>query len=128
MQLEPKKILVIDDDHDVRKTISDNMRDCGYTVWEAEDGERGLIVIEQGNYPDLVVTDIIMPRKEGLETIMEIRAKYPNIKLLAISGGGRTRLDNFLAIAKKMGANASLAKPVDMRELEKTIKELINGG
>lgn len=125
MPPEQKRILVIDDDHDVRRTISENMRDCGYTVWEAEDGECGLQAIEQGNYPDIVITDIIMPRKEGLETIMEIRSKYPDIKLLAISGGGRTKLDDFLALARKMGANASLPKPIDMRALEETIQDLV---
>lgn len=119
------RILVIDDDNAVRKTICENLKECGYDVLEAVDGEQGLLFLETGNLPAIVITDIIMPRKEGLETIIEIRKKYPAIKLVAISGGGRTRSADFLQLAERLGSNAILPKPIDMDELERTITTLI---
>ena len=119
-------ILVIDDDHAVRKTICDNLVECGYEVCDAEDGEQGLKVIKSGRVPQVVITDIIMPQKEGLETIMELRGSYPDIKLIAISGGGRTKSSDFLHLASVLGANATLPKPLDMNQLEETIDTLIN--
>ncbi|MCD8526096.1 MAG: response regulator [Alphaproteobacteria bacterium] len=124
MQPEQITILIIDDDDFVRQTISENMRDCGYIVHEATDGEDGIRFIETRGCPHIVVTDIIMPKKEGLETIMEIRTRFPEVKLVAISGGGRTRIGDFLPMAEKMGANAVIPKPVNMIELEATIAEL----
>lgn len=118
-------ILVIDDDHAVRKTICDNLLESGYDVYDAEDGEQGLKVIQSGKTPHVVITDIIMPRKEGLETIMELRKTHPDIKLIAISGGGRTKSSDFLHLASVLGANATLPKPLDMNQLEETISRLI---
>lgn len=119
-------ILVIDDDHAVRRTICENLEENGYDVTEAADGEEGLLLIESGKQPAVVVIDIIMPRKEGLETIIEIRKKFPGIKLIAISGGGRTKSTDFLQLAKRLGSDAIIPKPLDMDELERTIKALIN--
>jgi len=118
------KILVIDDDHAVRRTICDNLAESGYEVLEASDGDMGLSMIDPAKLPAIVITDIIMPQKEGLETIIEIRKNFPQIKLIAISGGGRTRSTDFLTLAKRLGADAILPKPVDMDQLEKTIKSL----
>lgn len=119
------KILVIDDDHAVRRTICENLRESGYDILEAADGDQGLSMIDPAQMPAIVITDIIMPKKEGLETIMEIRKNFPQIKLIAISGGGRTRSTDFLALAKRLGSDAILPKPIDMDQLEKTIKSLV---
>lgn len=118
------RILVIDDDHAVRRTICENLLDCGYEVQEAADGGQGLELLDPEKLPAIVITDIIMPQKEGLETIIEIRKNFPQIKLVAISGGGRTRSTDFLTLAKRLGADAILPKPVDLDHLEKTIKSL----
>lgn len=118
-------ILVIDDDHAVRKTICDNLLECGYDVYEAENGEQGLKVIQSGTIPKIVITDIIMPEKEGLETIMELKKTHPGIRLIAISGGGRTKSNDFLHLASVLGAHATLPKPLDMNRLEETIRMLI---
>ena len=118
------RILVIDDDHAVRRTICDNLMESGYEILEASDGGQGLAMIQPDVLPAIVITDIIMPLKEGLETIIEIRKTYPQIKLIAISGGGRTRSTDFLALAKRLGADAILPKPLDLDQLEKTIKSL----
>ncbi|MBU0800344.1 MAG: response regulator [Alphaproteobacteria bacterium] len=118
------KILVIDDEKNVRSTICENLELCGYEVMQATDGENGLEIIDAEDPPQLVITDIIMPRKEGLETIMQLRKIYPAMKVIAISGGGRTRTMDFLALAEKLGANAVLPKPIDLDELERTVKSL----
>jgi len=120
------RVLVIDDEEAVRETICENLEDCGFEMSEAIDGEHGLEVIQKsGQAPHIVITDIIMPKKEGLETIMQIRKQYGAIKLIAISGGGQAKAMDFLELAKKLGADAVLAKPLDMAELEKTVRSLV---
>lgn len=123
---ENAKILVIDDDYAVRTMICESLQDCGYQVVCAADGEEGLHFLSTQEIPDVVITDIIMPKREGLETIMEIKKRFPSIKLIAISGGGRTRAADFLSLATKLGSNAVLPKPINMDELERTIKVLVS--
>jgi len=109
--------LVIDDDPIVRQTIQAILEEAGYSVTCAEDGRRGLAAFRR-NRPDVVVTDIIMPEKEGIETILELRRIWPEGRIIAISGGGRTaKKDDFLRIAKGCGADAVLAKPFEPEEL-----------
>lgn len=119
-----KRILIIDDDAGVRETIGENLAACGFDIEEAADGEQGLKLIRADSPPHIIITDIIMPRQEGLETIMKIRKAYPAIKVIAISGGGRTKSMDFLALAKKMGADSTLSKPLDMDELERVVRAL----
>jgi CheY-like chemotaxis protein len=107
-----KKILVIDDNMVVRNTIVQILESEGYDVISAEDGRRGLFVF-RSEHPDLVVTDIIMPEKEGIETIRDIRGEMPNAKIIAISGGGRIGNTDFLKIARQLGASDVVAKPLD---------------
>jgi CheY-like chemotaxis protein len=106
------KILVIDDDDVVRETIVQMLEENGHAVISAEDGRRGVIAY-LAERPDLVVTDIIMPEKEGIQTIMEIRAERPNAKIIAMSGGGRIGNTDFLKIARQLGASDVIAKPFD---------------
>jgi CheY-like chemotaxis protein len=105
-------ILVIEDDPIARRTIQAILEDAGYSVTCTEDGRRGLAAFRK-NRPDVVVTDIIMPDKEGIETIVELRSIWPDGRIIAISGGGRTGNTNFLKLAKSCGANAVLAKPFE---------------
>ena len=119
---EKQSVLVIDDERDVRETISDNLKEWGYDVIQAENGNRGLAILKCRNPPHIVITDIIMPDKEGLETIIEIRQRFPYIKLIAISGSGQWKKYDFLAMAKKFGADACLPKPLDMERLEQAIR------
>ena len=106
------KILVIDDNIAVRTTIVQMLEAEGYEVVSAEDGRRGLAVFRSAK-PDLVVTDIIMPEKEGIETIRDIRDLSPKAKIIAISGGGRIGNTDFLTIARALGASEVIAKPLD---------------
>lgn len=123
--MENKRILVIDDDNFVRTLVSKGLRNWGYEVIEAANGELGMRQIETEN-PDLVITDIVMPQKDGLETIMEIRKKRPGIKVIAISGAGYGWGGDYLAMSHKLGSDAVFPKPVDMKELEKTVNELLS--
>jgi DNA-binding response OmpR family regulator len=110
------RILLIDDDVIVRQTISDVLTEAGYDVALACDGAVGLRMYRRSR-PDLVITDIIMPDKEGIETLLEIRKIDPDAKVIAISGGGRTSNMRILDVARTMGANDTLAKPFDLHEL-----------
>lgn len=106
------KILIIDDDIAVRETISQLLEDDGHVVFVAEDGRRGLKAF-RSEQPDLVVTDIIMPEKEGIQTIIEIRTERPDAKIIAISGGGRIGNTDFLKIARQIGAREIMTKPFE---------------
>ncbi len=106
------KILVIDDNIAVRTTIVQMLEAEGYEVVSAEDGRRGLAVFRSAK-PDLVVTDIIMPEKEGIETIRDIRDLSPKARIIAISGGGQIGNTDFLTIARALGASEVIAKPLD---------------
>lgn len=120
-----KCILVIDDDQEVRETICENLKDCGYEVFDAGNGALGLDLIEKQGFPDLIITDIIMPEMGGLETIAEIRKKHSTVKVIAISGGGRTQTGDFLEMAAKSGADATMPKPINIVELERTIEKFM---
>ena len=110
------KILVIDDDHLVRYALSKILSSNGYEVVTASDGRRGMVVL-RAEHPDAVITDIIMPEQEGIDTIIQIRRERPAVKIIAISGGGRIRNIDFLDMAQSLGANEVLAKPFEVDEL-----------
>src|SRR5258708_20407452 len=120
------KILVIDDDAIVRETIIQILEDRGYQVVSAEDGKRGLASF-RGEKPDLVITDIIMPEKEGIQTITEIRRERPDAKVIAISGGGRIGNTDFLKIAQKLGASDAIAKPFDPDDFLNRVSPCLEG-
>lgn len=108
-----KRILIIDDDLAVRDTLITILEDHGYEVITAVNGEQGLAVFRRER-PDLLVTDIVMPVKEGLQTIREIREEWPDMKIIAISGGSRTERHDFLEIARQLGAWDVVVKPFDV--------------
>ena len=111
-----RKILVIDDDILVRDTIVRILERKGYQVLVAGDGARGVRMF-RSEQPDLVITDIIMPEKEGLETIREIRGQRPDARIIAISGGARIGNMDFLDVAGKLGASEIMSKPFDPADL-----------
>ena len=121
----PKQtILVIEDDPIVRATVQQILEDADYLVVVAEDGHAGLRAF-QLHRPALVITDIIMPEKEGLETIIELKRDYPHVKIIAISGGG-ARLDaQYLPSAKALGADKTLEKPFEPREVIEAVGGLL---
>ncbi len=119
------KVLVIDDDLLVRETIVRILERKGYQTLMAADGRRGLSAFSS-EQPDLVITDIIMPDKEGLETIREIRLERPDAKIIAISGGGRIANLDFLEFAGKFGACEVMAKPFDPADLLETVARCLS--
>ncbi len=109
-------VLVVDDDPVLGGLISRGLRGVGYNVAEATDGNKAISALETATY-DAVVIDIIMPDREGVETIIEIRARWPKIKIIAMSGGGRMDPDMFLNLAGTFGADALLKKPFKLQNL-----------
>ncbi len=108
------RVLAIDDDELVAQTVVAILRSAGHEATSAPDGVEGLELVRNGSF-NAVVTDIMMPRKEGIETILEIRRDRPEIKIMAISGGSTGSTD-FLQWAQKLGADAVLAKPFSAQE------------
>jgi DNA-binding response OmpR family regulator len=110
------KVLVIDDDHLVRYTLSKILQRNGYDVTTASDGKRAMAVFRDER-PDVVITDIIMPEQEGIETILMIRAERPEVKIIAISGGARSYNIDYLNMAEALGADDVILKPFEAEEL-----------
>ncbi|MBN2341353.1 MAG: response regulator [Deltaproteobacteria bacterium] len=119
------KILVIEDDNAVRLSLQMMLEDGGYAVCVAENGEDGIEKFRQ-EPADLVITDLFMPKKEGIETISELKRDYPNIKIIAISGGGQHIPGGFLVFAKKLGAVHTFQKPIDNEELLQVVRSLLS--
>lgn len=113
-------ILLIDDDDRVRRTVTLMLKELGHQVLEADSGITGLQRFKETS-PDLVITDIIMPDMEGVETIVELRRLQPEVRIIAMSGGGRIKNTDFLKLASSAGAAATLSKPFDDEDLEKAI-------
>lgn len=118
-------ILVIDDETGVRDSLRQMLESAGHFVREAQNGLVGLRLF-QAERPDLVVTDIIMPDMEGIETIRTIRAQAPDARILAISGGGRMGNVDFLSVAQRLGADSVLQKPFEVDEFLAKVSELLN--
>jgi DNA-binding response OmpR family regulator len=109
------KILIIDDEPSILLMIKKMLEKAGHEVDMALNGKEGMQIFEK-NQADLLITDIIMPEKEGLETIVEMRKKFPDLKIIAISGGGRISADGYLPGAKLLGANMVFQKPLVQKE------------
>jgi CheY-like chemotaxis protein len=118
-----KKILVIDDEKIICETLHDYLEDEGYTTLTAYDGVEGLEIVRREKDIDLIVTDIMMPKKEGISTIRTVRQEFPHIKIIAMSGAAN--YSNYLETAQFFGVEHVLSKPVNMADLCKIIKNLI---
>jgi CheY-like chemotaxis protein len=119
-----KKILIVDDEANIRLLISKALEDAKYEVQAASDGVDAMRKF-QGFQPDLVVTDIIMPNKEGVQLITELKSIAPDLKIIAISGGGLIGPTAYLELAKQLGADEVITKPFKMQELVETIYRLL---
>ncbi len=110
------RVLVIDDDKFVRASIRAVLESAGHMVADVGDADEG-IAMQRANPFDVVVVDLVMPQKEGLETIRELKISYPDLPIIAISGGGDIVRKNFVQTATAFGANATLEKPFGGDEL-----------
>jgi DNA-binding response OmpR family regulator len=97
---------------------------AGYEIVAAGDGREGLRM-HRASPADLILTDLIMPEKEGLETIVEIRRDFPQSRVIAMSGGGRHHPEDFLPVARKLGAARTLAKPFTRDDLLTAVREVL---
>ena len=120
---EPQTILVIDDEENIRELVRAILENAGYTVLDAADGEAGLETA-RSNQVDLIITDLIMPGKEGIETITELRREQPHLKILAISGAVDSA--TYLHLADHLGADETLGKPFQVSELVETVGRLLD--
>ena len=117
-------VLIIEDDDQFRAMLRDMLKLAGYEVEEATDGKEGIKLYKE-NPKDLVVTDIIMPEQEGIETIIELRRSFPDVKIIAISGGGQISAEEHLQMARDLGAIQTLHKPFGREKLLEAIREVL---
>lgn len=124
MVVKMQTILIVDDEPEICEELKEFVEGKGFRALTASDGRMALEMFA-AQPVDLVVMDVIMPHKEGIETILELRKRAPGVKIIAISGGGRARHGGFLMVAKRAGAHQVFAKPLKLRALYKAILELL---
>lgn len=117
-------LLLIEDDELILESLSYGLIRAGHTVDRARDGKEGLAFFRP-KVTELVITDLLMPEQEGLETIAKLKRQFPEVKIIAISGGGRINGLALLTIAKKMGANRAIEKPFTIDAVLTAVKELL---
>ena len=122
-----ERILVIDDEPHILLMVKKMLERAGYEVDLASNGSEGLRLFSKLR-PGLVITDIIMPEKEGLETIREMRRISSDLKIIAMSGGGKISADNYLETAKIFGASRLIEKPFSQKQLLTYVEELVGTG
>lgn len=120
-----RHILVIDDDPALRGVMRKILERGGHAVQEAENGLAGLRMVE-ADPPVLVVTDLLMPEKEGIETIVELRERFPEIRVIAISGAGGVEAQGPLVDAELFGADATLPKPFEIEAFLETVERVLS--
>lgn len=116
------KILIIDDETEIREILRMWCEENGFTVYDAENGREG-VNIQRKSPADVLVCDLIMPIQEGIETITMFRREFPEVGIIAISGGGRIGPDSYLAVAKQLGAWKIFRKPLDVSVLIEALFE-----
>lgn len=119
-----KRILIIEDDVVIREILLEALEPCGYHLEEAENGKEGLKLHRKQPF-DLIITDIIMPEMEGLETITAVKESRPDVMIIAISGGGRGGAGEYLNMAEHMGAHRVFNKPFDPEEMRLTVMQML---
>jgi DNA-binding response OmpR family regulator len=120
------RILVIDDDALLNTMVLQMLRQAGYEAIGAPDGNVGLKMLAAQPF-DLIITDIVMPEKEGLETIREIRKSGRKIPIIAISGGGKISAESYLPLARNFGADYTFQKPFDKEPFLAAVRECLDG-
>jgi CheY-like chemotaxis protein len=118
------KLLIIDDEKLARFAVRKVLENAGHQIVEAADGIEGTNLCRAERF-DAVITDIVMPHKAGLETIVDLRRDYPDLPMIAISGGARTHNEDSLKLAKQFGANKVLSKPFSELDLVSAVESVL---
>lgn len=116
-------VLVIEDDSQIREMLETLLTRAGYSVLAAANGREGMHIVREEPV-DLVVTDILMPVQEGIETITELKNRHPLVKVIAISGGGIVQPDDYLQMAERFGAEMTISKPFEPDDLLQALRFL----
>ncbi len=119
-----QRILIIDDEPQIRSMVRLILEREGYAVLEAVDGAEGLKIFRE-KPADLILTDLIMPNKDGIGMIIELKKEFPDVKIIAMSGGGLNRPEGYLRGAQKLGAAATLAKPINRQDLVRVVRDTL---
>lgn len=121
------KILVVDDEQNIRNILRESLKHEDHDIFEASTGQEASEVLASQAI-DLVITDLVMPGKTGLDLIMEIKELHPDLTIIAISGGGgiNGRFD-YLPIAQLIGANNIIKKPFSINEIKRSVSDLLAG-
>lgn len=114
--------MIVDDDHVIAQTCKSYLEDKGYEVLVAPDGGKAVEKLSSHKV-DTVLLDILMPEKDGIETLLEIRKHHPTLQILAMSGGGRIGTEYLLKAAAKLGADAVLRKPFTLDKLSELLEQ-----
>lgn len=118
------RILIVDDEEAFRSMLRRKLEKENHDVLEASDGQAGIELAREA-VPDLIVADLIMPGKEGIEMIIEFKKKNIGIPVIAISGGGHGDPNSYLLIARAFGVEHTFAKPLDWKAFVKAVNELV---
>ncbi len=119
------KILLVEDDELVRDMLVQILQRANHEVTSADNGEEAAEILQKTEY-DIMVTDLIMPKKSGITLISEVKDKHPNMEIIAISGGGRLDPTGYLDLSESLGATVSFEKPIDNAALLMAIDLLLH--
>ena len=122
--MDDRSILVVEDEEGVRTVVRAALEQVGYRVTTATNGVEATRLLEDARF-ELVLTDVLMPDKDGIEVISDLRRQCPELPIIAMSGGGRLPRDGYLTIARHLGAHAILQKPFTVDELLATVDRLL---
>ncbi len=124
MEAPQRSILLVDDEPSVLKSLELVLERAGFDVLAVNDGRLAVESMQSGRF-DLVLTDLVMPDREGVETIIELRRTHPHLPIIAMSGGGMGSADLYLSVAAQVGANATLLKPFSEAQLLSVIEQVL---
>jgi len=118
------RILVIDDQDSIRRVVRRALEQDGHEVFDASDGELGMEILESHSF-DIVITDIFMPGQDGIVTLRQVRKRFPEVKVIVISGGDSTGMMDLRQDAELLGAVTSLQKPFNAREIMDLVRSVL---
>ena len=119
-------ILVVDDERNIRTGLGKALELDGYRVSLASDGQEALEMMSREEF-DLIITDLIMPNKDGIGMIIDLKKEFPEVKIIAMSGGGLNRPEGYLRGAHKLGAAYTLSKPLNRNDLLRAVRDTLKG-